>query len=122
MVESAPVFPGAILDSANCTLTYEANSATGFNAAAVTIEDSIPGSSEPLSSVALQFFDFVFFSNTSSLVSHNLCGTCVAILSGATFTIQIIASSGGQSVSVTEFQTTSPLGLRRSDNILINII
>ena len=114
-------FPGAILDSTTCTFTYEANGATGYNAAAIMIEDFIPGSLEPLSSVALQFVIFVFTSTEScsrqpQFISPTLLGgTCLAIPSGATFTTQIIASSGGQSVSVTQFQITSPLGLRRSE-------
>ena len=114
-------FPGAILDSTTCTFTYEANGGIGFNAAAIVIEDFLPGSSEPLSSVALQFLIFVFTSTDSCsrqpqfIPPTLLGGTCVVIPSGATFTTQIIASSGGQSVSITEFQTTSPLGLRRSE-------
>ena len=128
-------FPGALLDSTTCTITYEANRGTGFNAAAIMIEDFVSGSLEPLSSVALQFLVFVF-SSTQSCSSQPqfipptiLGGSCVAIPSRETFTTQIIASSGGESVSITEFQTTSPLGLRRSEiqqvpgtnNYLINI-
>ena len=113
-------FPGAILDPDTCTFTYEASRGTGFNAVAIMIEDFLPGSSEPLSSVALQFLVFVFSSNESCssqpefIPPTPMGGTCVAIPSGATFTTQIIAISGGQSSSITEFQTTSPLGLRRS--------
>ena len=114
-------FPGAVLDTNTCTFTYEANRGTGFNAAAIMIEDFLPDSLEPLSSVALQFLVLVFSSTESC--SHQpqfipptiLGGACVAIPNGATFTTQIIASSGGESVSTTEFQTTSPLGLRRSE-------
>ena len=113
-------FPGAILDSDTCTFTYVANRGTGLNAVAIMIEDFLPGSSVPLSSVALQFLVLVFSSNEScssrpEFISPTpMGGTCIGIPSGATFTTQITASSGGQSSSITEFQTTSPLGLMRS--------
>ena len=128
-------FPGAILDPPTCTFTYEANRGTGFNAAAIVIEDFIPGSQEPLSSVALQFLVFVF--SSTEPCSHQpefvpptiIGGSCVAIPSGTTLFTQITANSGGPSASITEFQTTSPLGLRRgeiqrvpdSDNYFINV-
>ena len=114
-------FPGAILDSDTCTFTYEASRGTGFNAVAIMIEDFLPGSSEPLSSVALQFLVLVFPSTEScssqpQFIPPTLMeGACVAIPSGTTFTAQIIASSGGQSISITEFQTVSPMGLMRSE-------
>ena len=114
-------FPGAILDSSTCTFTYEANRGDGFNAAAIVIEDFIPGSSEPLSSVALQFLIFVFQSTESCSRQPQFIpptisgGSCVAIPPDTPFFSQIIANSGGTSTSITEFQTTSPLGLRRSE-------
>ena len=128
-------FPGAILDSSTCTFTYEANRRIGFKAAAIVIEDFIPGSLEPLSSVALQFLIFVFASTESCSRQPQLVlptiigGSCVAIPSGTSFFTQIIANSGGASASITELQTTSPLGLRKSeiqriqetDNYFVNI-
>ena len=72
----------------------------------------LPGSSEPLSSVALQFLVLVFpstesCSNQPQCVSPTLIGgSCVAISSGATFTTQIIASSRAEGVSITDFQIT----------------
>ena len=57
-------FPGAILDSATCTITYIANYGTGLVAAAVMVEDYYPGSPyRPLSSVALQFLILVYSSS-----------------------------------------------------------
>lgn len=128
-------FPGAILDSSTCTFTYQATGGDGFNAAAIVIEDFIPGSLEPLSSVALQFLIFVFASTEScsrqpQFVPPTIIGgSCVAIPSGTSLFTQIIANSGGASTSITELQTTSPLGLRRSeiqrvqetDNYFVNI-
>ena len=55
-------FPGAFLDSNSCTIKYHANYETGIKAVAVMIEDYAPGSSHPLSSVALQFLVEVFSS------------------------------------------------------------
>ena len=56
-------FPGAVLDSSLCTITYTANYGTGIKAVAIMIEDYAPGSPHhPLSSVALQFLVMVFSS------------------------------------------------------------
>ena len=93
-------FPGAVLDSVSCTITYTANHGTGIKAVAVMIEDYAPGSPHrPLSSVALQFLVLVYYSNqtchtrvgSSSIILHpsnillylnkktnNLTLTCVA--------------------------------------------
>ena len=61
-------FPGAVLDSATCTITYTANNGTGIKAVAIMIEDFAPRSPyRPLSSVALQFL--VLVSNSSQLCS-----------------------------------------------------
>ena len=57
-------FPGAVLDSASCTITYTAKYGTGIKAVAVMIEDYASGSPHhPLSSVALQFLVSVYYSN-----------------------------------------------------------
>ena len=59
-------FPGAVLDSSSCTITYTANYGTGIKAVAIMIEDYAPGSlHHPLSSVALQFLILVFSSTQS---------------------------------------------------------
>ena len=48
--------PGAVLDSASCTINYNANNGTGLKVAAIMIEDYAPVSPyNLLSSVALQF-------------------------------------------------------------------
>ena len=52
-------FPGAVLNSASCAITYWANDGTGYRAAAIVIEDFSPNYAEPLSSVGLQFLVFV---------------------------------------------------------------
>ena len=59
-------FPGAVLDSATCAITYRASYGTGIKAVAIMIEDYAPGSPyRPLSSVALQFLILVYSSSQS---------------------------------------------------------
>ena len=62
-------FPGGILDPDSCTIKYFANYGTGVKAVAIMIEDYIPGSTHPLSSVALQFL--VSVSSSSQTCSSN---------------------------------------------------
>ena len=52
-------FPGAILVPETCSLLYVADQGQRFRAAALMIEDFQPGSTTPLSSVALQFLILV---------------------------------------------------------------
>ena len=61
-------FPGAILDTNTCIITYTANNGTGIKAVAIMVEDYATRSSHrPLSSVALQFLVLVYCSNQSCL-------------------------------------------------------
>ena len=52
-------FPGADLDLESCSIMYTANQGVGFKAAAIVIEDFLPGSTVPMSSVGLQFLVLV---------------------------------------------------------------
>ena len=114
-------FPGAILDSHSCTIHYEAVRGTGFNAAALMIEDFISGSLHPLSSVALQFLVFVVSSsNPCSLQPEFIqptlsSGLCLAVPPGETFSTQLIATSHSDTVSISEIQTVSPRGTSRGE-------
>ena len=114
-------FPGAELDPVSCTIYYDANRGARFWAAALMIEDFVPESSQPLSSVALQFLILVVASTESCSQAPMFIpptldqGSCVAIPPGATFTTQLVASSGLSSVSITEIQTVSPLGTRKGE-------
>ena len=114
-------FPGAQLDPHTCTIRYEASRGARLWAAAIMIEDFIPGSTQPLSSVALQFLVFVVPSTESCSRSPEFIqptlgqGSCIAIPPGAMFETQIIAVSGGFGVSITEIQTVSPLGTRKGE-------
>ena len=114
-------FPGAQLDSDTCTIHYEANREARFWAAAVMIEDFIPGSLQPLSSVAFQFLVFVVASTDPCSQQPEFIdptppqGSCVAVPPGTTFSTQLTATSGSSSVSITEIQTVSPIGTRRGE-------
>ena len=112
-------FPGAQLNSASCTITYTANRGTGYNAVALMIEDFMSGSTQPMSSVALQFLVLVVASNEPCSQQPEFIdptlpqGSCVSIAAGETFTTQLIATSHSSSVSITEIQTISPIGTNR---------
>ena len=109
-------FSVAHLNSSTCTITYVANRGAGFYAAALMIEDFIPGSSQPLSSVALQFLILVVSSTEPCSQQPEFIdptlpqGSCVSIAVGETFTTQLRATSHRSTVSITEIQTISPIG------------
>ena len=114
-------FPGAVLDPASCSITYRASHNVGYRAAAIMVEDFIPGSTSPLSSVALQFLVSVFRSHRPcsaaprfippTITAHS---ACVAIPPGETFHTQLVASSGSSEDTITEIQTVSPAGMVKS--------
>ena len=113
-------FPGAELDQDSCTITYFSNRGNGFRAAALIIEDFTPESTQPLSSVALQFLVLVVPSTgpcsqipifVPPTIIQN--GRCVPIPPHATFETRLTADSGDSSISIVEIQTTSPLGTRK---------
>jgi len=112
-------FIGATLDSDSCTIRYEANRATGYQAAAVMIEDFMPGSLRPLSSVALQFLILIIPATEACSAQPKFVdptlpnGVCISITPGATFTTQLTANSFSSSLSIVEFQTVSPIGTNR---------
>ena len=114
-------FPGAELNPHTCTIRYEANRGARLWAAAIMIEDFIPESTHPLSSVALQFLVLVVPSTESCSRSPEFIqptldqGSCIAVPPGGMFETQVVAVSGGHGVSITEIQTVSPLGTRRGE-------
>ena len=111
--------PGARLNSATCTITYSATSGTGYKVVAVMVEDFIPGSSQPLSSVAFQFLVLVVSSSQSCYHKPKFIsptpssGSRITISPGGTYTAQLRADSGYYSYSVTEIQIAAPIGLRK---------
>ena len=113
-----------ILDPDSCTITYRANNGTGLKAAAIMIEDFVPYSFKPLSSVAHQFLVNVVNS------SHLSCplqpqffpatppGMCTNVPPGTNFTQQLIALAallGWFNVSITSIQVIAPLGASKSE-------
>ena len=113
-------FPGAELDSESCSITYNANQGEGHRAAAIMIEDYLPGSVDPMSSVGLQFLVLIFNSRRPCSVGPEFVpptlndGSCVAIPPGETFHIMLIAVSGNSDDTITEIQTVSPTGMEKS--------
>ena len=114
-------FPGAELDSESCSITYHANQGEGHRAAAIMIEDYLPGSTSPMSSVGLQFLVLVFNSRRRCSVAPEFIpptfmhGSCVAIPSGESFHTMLIAVSGNSEDMIAEIQTVSPAGMEKSD-------
>ena len=121
-------FPGAQLNSSSCTITYEADNVNttgsgytgmGYNVAVLMIEDFIPGSTQPLSSVALQFLVLVSSSTESCYQQPEFIyptlpqGTCFSILAGDTFTRSLIATSNHSLFTIVEIQTVSPIGTNK---------
>ena len=116
-------FPGAVLDPESCSIMYTANSADQaliYRAVAIMIEDFLPGSTVPMSSVGLQFLVLVVDSGSCSVAPVFIPPTpeddsCVAIPPGRTFHTMLIAVSGNENDSITEIRTVSPAGLQKSD-------
>ena len=114
-------FPGAELYRETCIIRYEANRGTGILAAAVMIEDFLPGSQRPLSSVALQFIVLVVASTDPCSQQLEFIdptppqGSCIAIPPGTTFTTQLTATSGNSSISINEIQIIAPNGTRKGE-------
>ena len=113
-------FPGAVLNSTSCTITYWANMGTGYRAAAIVIEDFSPNYTEPLSSVGLQFLVLVV--NSTNPCSQQPAfipptlpqGSCVAVPPMTTFKTQLRANSSSF-VPITEIITASPQGTLKGD-------
>ena len=89
----------------NCRLTYNANGATGWYAAALQVEDFISASSTvAMSSVPVQFLILVQVitippgvTNPTFVGSTPVDGSCITI--GSTYQQQITARSGGDSAT-----------------------
>ena len=109
--------PGAVLDPNSCTIRYLADNGTGLKAVAIMIEDFLPSSGVPLSSVAHQFLVEVV--NISQLICPSpprftsLQGTCIP--PSTVYTEQLIASSGCSNVSITSIQIIAPIGTSKGE-------
>ena len=110
--------PGAALDPNSCTIRYLADNGTGLKAIAIMIEDFLPSSGVPLSSVAHQFLVEVV--NISQLICPSpprfiasLQGTCIP--QSTVYTEQLIASSGCSNISITSIQIIAPIGTNKGE-------
>lgn len=114
-------FPGAVLDGNSCTIMYHANHGVGKKAAAIMIEDFLPESSEPLSSIAYQFFVEVvsasqLCSSLPEIIAPSLTiEECIPIIPKSLFTKQIIANSGCPNVAITSIQVFAPTGTSKGE-------
>ena len=115
-------FPGAELDSDNCTISYEAIYGPGLRVAAVMIEDFVASSQTPLCSMAYQFVVSVYSSNAPCIpvpqfISPSITNneTCVAIASNDTLSIDLIVNSGSSGISITEIEIVAPIGVSKSE-------
>ena len=113
-------FPNAVLHKDNCTITYEAKYGTGAHIAAVMIEDFLPGSDIPLSSVSLQFVVQVYSSDEGcDELPHFIPptftpGSCIAIPPNRNFSTKLIAKNGKPTAVISEILTVSPSGFIKS--------
>ena len=114
-------FPGAELDPDSCSITYTANQGVGYLATAIIIEDFLPGSTVPMSSVGLQFLVLVFSSvqpccDTPVFIPPTLeNNSCVEIPPGETSHTLLVAESGNADDTITEIQTVSPAGMEKGE-------
>ena len=111
--------PGAVLDPNSCNITYHANFGTGLKAVAIMIEDFVPSSSVPLSSVAHQFLVEVV--NSSSLSCSSLPQFVISpqgtscIRPNTLYAEDLIATSGCANVSITSIQIIAPIGASKGE-------
>ena len=112
--------PGAVLDPNSCTIRYQANFQIGLKVVAIMIEDFVPYSFVPLSSVAHQFL--VEIISGSQLICPSpprfitpLQRKCINIPSSTVYTEHLIASSGCSNVSITSIQIIAPIGTSKGE-------
>ena len=108
--------PGAVLDPNSCTISYHANFGIGLKAVAIMIEDFVPSSVVPLSSVAHQFIVNISQLNDFSCASQPQFVTALqdTYISPGTFYIgELIAYSGCFNVSIAAIKIIAPIGARK---------
>ena len=110
--------PGAVLDPNSCTIRYHATFGIGLKAVAIMIEDFVPNSFLPLSSIAHQFLvEVVNISQLSCASPPSVPwfvtapqGKCISISPNSHYSEQLMASSGCSNVSITSIQIIAPMG------------
>ena len=110
--------PGAVLDPNSCTIRYHANNGTGLKAVAIMIEDFLPSSTVPLSSVAHQFLVEVVNISQLSCATQPwfviaLQETCIP--PGTFYIGELIANSGCSNISITSIQIIAPIGASKGE-------
>ncbi|KAK7066421.1 hypothetical protein SK128_019271 [Halocaridina rubra] len=113
-------FRGAVLDEANCIITYNAINGTGLMVPALMIEDFLPGSNTPMSSVALQFVVEVYSSSEPCSSQPDFTPNtlpqraCVAVPPNTDLQMKLEANSGKAGETITSFTVIGPVGLVKS--------
>ena len=114
-------FPEAYLETKSCSIVYTANQSVGYRAVAIMIEDFLPGSTVPMSSVGLQFLVLLLNSTEPCSDAPEFIpptpedDSCVVIPPGGTFHTMLVAVSGNENNTITEIQTVSPAGMEKSE-------
>ena len=116
-------FDGAYLDSDTCTIYYDTTYyRTRLNVAAIMIEDFLPSSYVPLSSVAHQFvvevvgiFQFSCHSSPWFTTPTPSQGTCINIPPKDSFTTQLNASSSCSNLTIISIQIIAPVGTHKGE-------
>ena len=113
-------FPHADLNGDSCIINYEAKYGTGLHVAAIVIEDFLPYSDTPLSTVSFQFPVEVYSSDEECVEPPQFIpptftsDSCIAIPPNEDFSTRLIARSGRAGANITEIITVSPEGLTKS--------
>ena len=115
-------FAGAYLDSGTCTIYYDTRYGTGLNLAAIMIEDFLPSSYVPLSSVAHQFvvevvnsYQFSCHSSPWFTTPSPSRGSCIHIPPKTPFKTQLRASSSCSNITITSIQIIAPIGTHKGE-------
>ena len=117
--------PGAVLDPNSCTIRYHANNGTGLKAIAIMIEDFLPSSFVPLSSVAHQFLVEVVSISILSCSSPPwfitaLQGVCINVTPNTSVSLNLLANSSCLNVFITSIQFIAPIGVSKGELYLLN--
>ncbi|CAF1002973.1 unnamed protein product [Didymodactylos carnosus] len=100
----------------NCTLLFQ-EATIGYYAVALQIEDFYTSSSVvPLSSVPLQFLIYIYAPSNSCILIPTILNTITIIYvePNVPYTGQILAQANCNNTNISDFLTTSPIGMLRS--------
>jgi hypothetical protein len=117
--------PHAILSRNNCTLTFKLTHVNKFYAVALQIEDYYSvSSSTPMSSVPIQFLFYSYHPPSGcnippAIISTYSNGACIRILIGSNVTEYVTAQVFCQGKNITDFVTSSPIGMKKSQIMYI---